>query len=55
MPLRRHPEFSAAAPPWPDSAEAGGDHRLRVVARTADGKTHVAWREIKVTLGGCGA
>lgn len=28
--------------------------RLRVVARTADGKTHIAFREIKVTLGGCG-
>lgn len=28
--------------------------RLRVVARTTDGKTHVAFREIKVTLGGCG-
>ncbi|UCV16273.1 thiosulfate oxidation carrier protein SoxY [Quatrionicoccus australiensis] len=29
--------------------------RIRVVAKTADGKTHVAWRDIKVTLGGCGA
>lgn len=28
--------------------------RIRVVAKTADGKTHVAFREIKVTLGGCG-
>lgn len=28
--------------------------RIRVVARTADGKFHVAFREIKVTLGGCG-
>jgi sulfur-oxidizing protein SoxY len=29
--------------------------RIRVVARTSDGKSHVAFREIKVTLGGCGA
>lgn len=29
--------------------------RIRAVARTADGKFHVAFREIKVTLGGCGA
>lgn len=28
--------------------------RIRVVARTADGKAYVAMREIKVTLGGCG-
>lgn len=28
--------------------------RLRVVARTADGRSHVALRDIKVTLGGCG-
>jgi sulfur-oxidizing protein SoxY len=29
--------------------------RLRVVARTGDGRHHLAWREVKVTLGGCGA
>lgn len=28
--------------------------RLRVIAKTADGKSYVAFREIKVTLGGCG-
>jgi len=28
--------------------------RVRAVARTADGKNYVAFREIKVTLGGCG-
>lgn len=28
--------------------------RIRVVAKTGDGKSHVAFREIKVTLGGCG-
>jgi sulfur-oxidizing protein SoxY len=28
--------------------------RLRLVARTADNKTHVAFRDVKVTLGGCG-
>ena len=28
--------------------------RIRAVAKTSDGKYHVAFREIKVTLGGCG-
>lgn len=28
--------------------------RVRAVARTADGKNYVVFREIKVTLGGCG-
>ena len=28
--------------------------RIRAVAKTGDGKYHVAFREIKVTLGGCG-
>lgn len=28
--------------------------RVRAIARTADGRNHVAFREIKVTLGGCG-
>ncbi len=28
--------------------------RIRVVAKAADGKTYVAFREIKVTIGGCG-
>lgn len=28
--------------------------RLRAVVRTHDGKNHVAFREIKITLGGCG-
>jgi sulfur-oxidizing protein SoxY len=28
--------------------------RLRAVVRTADGKHHVAFRDVKVTLGGCG-
>lgn len=28
--------------------------RVRAVAKTADGKTYIAFREIKVTLGGCG-
>ena len=27
--------------------------RIRAVARTADGKNHVAFRDIKVTLSGC--
>lgn len=28
--------------------------KIRVVAKTSDGEYHVAFREIKVTLGGCG-
>lgn len=28
--------------------------KIRVVAKTGDGKQYVAFREIKVTLGGCG-
>lgn len=28
--------------------------RLRAVARSTDGKTYVAFRDVKVTLGGCG-
>lgn len=28
--------------------------RVRAVVKTAEGKTHVAFREIKVTIGGCG-
>lgn len=28
--------------------------RLRIVAKTTDGKSHVAFRDVKVTLGGCG-
>ena len=28
--------------------------RLRAVVKTADGKFYVAYREVKVTLGGCG-
>lgn len=28
--------------------------RIRAVARTLDGKSHVAFKEVNVTLGGCG-
>jgi sulfur-oxidizing protein SoxY len=28
--------------------------RIRAIVKTADGKTYVAFREIKVTIGGCG-
>ncbi len=56
MPLNAILEFSAAALPYARlQLKLAETTRLRVVARTADGKTHVAWREIKVTLGGCGA
>lgn len=28
--------------------------RVRAIVKTADGKSHVAFKEVKVTLGGCG-
>jgi sulfur-oxidizing protein SoxY len=32
----------------------GESTRIRAIAKAQDGKTHVAFKEIKVTLGGCG-
>ena len=55
MPLATVLEFSGNALPFTRlQLKLAESMRLRVIAKTADGKTHVAFREIKVTLGGCG-
>ena len=56
LPLCAALDFSGPALPYAKlQLKLAESTRIRVVAKTADGKTHVAWREIKVTLGGCGA
>lgn len=56
MPLCAIIEFSDAALPFSRvQLKLAETTRLRVVARTPEGKTYVAFREIKVTIGGCGA
>lgn len=55
MPLCAALEFSGAALPYARvQLKLAESMRVRAVAKTADGKTHVAVRDIKVTLGGCG-
>lgn len=55
MPLCSAIEFSGAALPYVrEQLKLSETTRIRVVAKTSDGKFHVAFREIKVTLGGCG-
>lgn len=55
MPLAAIFEFSGNALPFARvQLKMAETTRVRVVAKTGDGKTHVAFREIKVTLGGCG-
>ena len=55
MPLAATLEFAGTALPYARvQLKLAESTRLRVVARTNDGKQHVALREIKVTLGGCG-
>lgn len=55
LPLCAVLEFSGAALPYARlQLKLAETTRLRAVAATVDGKTHVAFREIKVTLGGCG-
>lgn len=55
MPLSSIIEFSGPMLPYVRAQlKLSETQRIRVVARTSDGKTHVAFREIKVTLGGCG-
>ncbi|MDP3537730.1 MAG: thiosulfate oxidation carrier protein SoxY [Azonexus sp.] len=55
MPLCAALEFSGAALPYARvQIKLAETTRIRAVIKTADGKTHVAFREIKVTLGGCG-
>lgn len=48
-------EFGGNALPWARlQLKLAETTRIRALVRTADGKNHVAIREIKVTLGGCG-
>lgn len=55
MPLSSVIEFSGPVLPYVRAQlKLSETQRIRVVAKTGDGKTHVAFREIKVTLGGCG-
>ena len=55
MPLCAALEFQGTAVPYCRvQIKLAETTRIRAVARTADGKAHVAFREIKVTLGGCG-
>lgn len=55
MPLAATLEFSGNALPFARlQLKMAETMRLRAVVKTADGKTHVAFREIKITLGGCG-
>lgn len=55
MPLSSVIEFSGPVLPYVRAQlKLSETQRIRVVAKTSDGKTHVAFRDIKVTLGGCG-
>ena len=55
MPLCAAIEFSGGALPYCRvQIKLAETTRVRAVVKTADGKTYVAFREIKVTLGGCG-
>lgn len=55
MPLSSVIEFSGPVLPYIRAQlKLSETQRIRVVAKTSDGKTHVAFRDIKVTLGGCG-
>lgn len=55
MPLCSAFEFSGPVQPYVRAQlKLSETMRIRAIAKTADGKFHVAFREIKVTLGGCG-
>lgn len=55
MPLCAQLDFTGNALPYVRiQLKLAESTRVRVIARTQDGKNHVALREIKVTLGGCG-
>ena len=55
MPLCTQIDFTAPALPYARvQIKLAETTRLRVVAKTSDNKTHIAFREVKVTLGGCG-
>jgi sulfur-oxidizing protein SoxY len=55
MPLCAVIEFTGAVLPYVKAQlKLAETTRVRAVARTNDGKSYVVFREIKVTLGGCG-
>ena len=55
MPMCSAIEFSGPVLPYLRAQlKLSESTRIRAIAKTADGKSHVAFREIKVTLGGCG-
>ena len=55
MPMCSAIEFSGPVLPYVKAQlKLAETTRIRAVAKSADGKIHVAFREIKVTLGGCG-
>ena len=55
MPMCSTIEFSGPAQPYVRAQlKLSETTRIRAVAKTSDGKSYVAFREIKVTLGGCG-
>jgi sulfur-oxidizing protein SoxY len=55
MPLCAAIEFTGGALPYCRAQiKLAETTRVRVVVKAGDGKTYVAFREIKVTLGGCG-
>ena len=55
MPLCSAIEFSGPVLPYVRAQlKMAETTRVRAVAKTTDGKSFVAFREIKVTLGGCG-
>jgi sulfur-oxidizing protein SoxY len=55
MPLCAALDLAPGVLPWCKlQVKLAESTRLRAVVRTADGKSHVAFRDIKVTLGGCG-
>lgn len=54
LPLCAELEFGENALPYAKvQIKLGESMRIRAVARTADGKNHVAFRDIQVTLSGC--
>lgn len=55
MPLCAEISFSGNALPYAKlQIKLAESTQLRALVRTSDGRTHVAIREVKVTLGGCG-
>jgi len=55
MPLCAALDFTPPALPYTRlQLKLAESTRIRAVVRTGDGKNHVAFRDVKVTLGGCG-